>query len=156
MSGGAGLLGYIARHRKELDNVVLEVHLEHAAREFAAAAGGGVEPTGQPVPRWFFTSRIAPLEAAVARALREEKLYRSMVLAPDAFGPQPPTDGAFYHRAGVPIMNFLTAPFYLFDEMDRPDKIDQEHLVPVDPRDDPDRRLGPAIFGGGTPGSRVG
>ncbi len=130
MSGGAGLLGYIEAHRAELAQVVLEVHLEHAAREFTER-DGDVVPTGQPVPRWFFTSRIPSLEAAVAEALRTEGLGRSLILAPDAFGDQPPTDGAFYHREGVPVMNFLTAPFYLFDAMDTPDKIDREHLEPL-------------------------
>ncbi|HEX8802724.1 MAG TPA: hypothetical protein VF743_00985, partial [Acidimicrobiales bacterium] len=84
-----------------------------------------------PVPRWFFTSRIPPLEQAVSDALESEQLYRSMVLAPDAFGDQPPTDGAYYHTEGVPVMNFLSAPFYLFDEMDQLDKIDQDSLVPL-------------------------
>ena len=28
-------------------------------------------------------------------------------------------------------MNFLAAPFYLFDAMDTLDKIDREHLVPL-------------------------
>jgi hypothetical protein len=87
--------------------------------------------TGQPVPRWFFTTRIPALEAAVADALETEELDRSMILAPDAFGEQPPTDGAFYHREGVPVMNFLTAPFYLFDAMDTLDKIDRDNLVPL-------------------------
>jgi hypothetical protein len=131
MSGGAGLHGYIERHRDELDEVVLEVHLEHAAREFAEtdAETNALAPTGLPEPRWFFTSRIAPLEQAVLDALEAEELHRSMILAPDAFGAQPPTDGGFYHQEGVPVMNFLTAPFYLFDEIDTLDKIDQENLV---------------------------
>jgi hypothetical protein len=64
----------------------------------------------------------------VADALETEELHRSMILAPDAFGTQPPTDGAFYHLAGVPVMNFLTAPFYLFDEMDTLDKVDRDNL----------------------------
>jgi Peptidase family M28 len=131
MSGGAGLKGYIDAHRSELDQVVLEVHLEHAALEFAEQDGDELAPTGLPVPRWFFTSRIPQLEAAVADALETEELHRSMILAPDAFGAQPPTDGAFYHVEGVPVMNFLTAPFYLFDEMDTLDKIDQENLEPL-------------------------
>jgi Peptidase family M28 len=130
MSGGAGLRGYIEAHRTELAEVVLEVHLEHAALEFEER-DGAVVPTGRPVPRWFFTSRIPALEAAVADALATEGLGRSMILAPDAFGEQPPTDGAFYHREGVPVMNFLTAPFYLFDAMDTLDKIDRDNLVPL-------------------------
>jgi hypothetical protein len=132
MSGGAGLEGYIEAHRDELAEVVLEVHLEHAALEFAEGdEAGDVVPTGQPIPRWFFTSRIPPLEGAVAAALETEELGRSMILAPDAFGEQPPTDGALYHSEGVPVMNFLTAPFYLFDEMDTLDKIDRDNLEPL-------------------------
>ena len=56
MSGGAGAARLHRRHRDELDGVVLEVHLEHAAREFAET-DGELAPTGLPVPRWFFTSR---------------------------------------------------------------------------------------------------
>jgi Peptidase family M28 len=130
MSGGAGLHGFIEAHRDELQRVVLELHLEHAAREFDVGLNG-VAPTGRPVPRWWFTSRIARLEQAVYQALVAENLERSMILAPDAFGEQPPTDGGFYHREGVPIVNFLTAPFYLFDAMDTLDKIDRSNLVPL-------------------------
>jgi len=127
MVGGAGLHTYIDTHRAELDRVVLEVHLEHAALEVDDQA----VVTDRPVPRWWFTSRIPALEDAVVDALRAEGLGRSLVLAPDAIGPQPPTDGGYYHQAGVPIVNFLTAPCYLFDAMDTLDKIDRSALVPL-------------------------
>jgi hypothetical protein len=130
MSGGAGLHGYIAAHRPELGSVVLGVHLEHAARELVERDGELVD-AGRPVPRWWFTSRIPSLEAAVSEALHAEGLWRSMILAPDAIGPQPPTDGGHYHLEGVPIVDFLAAPFYLFDEMDTLDKVDRENLVPL-------------------------
>ncbi len=130
MCGGAGLQAYVDAHRAELPSVVLEVHLEHAARDFARE-NGRLLPTGHCVPRWFFTSRIPRLERAVARAIVAEDLSRSMILAPDALGENPPSDGAAYHRAGVPIMQFLSAPFYLFDAIDRLDKIDRKHLVPL-------------------------
>lgn len=131
MFGGAGLHRYIEDHRDELDDVVLEVHLEHAALECDLAEDGSVTPTDRPVPRWFFTSRIPDLEAQVHDALEAEEVNRSMLLAPDAIGEQPPTDGGFYYNAGVPIVNFLAAPFYLFDKMDTPDKVDQDSLVPL-------------------------
>jgi hypothetical protein len=134
MTGGAGLLTYIEEHRDELSSVVLEVHLEHAALDFATPEGGApdeLEPTGLATPRWWFTSRNPDLEATVLDALTTERLDRSMVVAPDAFGDQPPTDGAHYHSEGVPIVNFLAAPFYLFDSMDTLDKIDQDSLVPL-------------------------
>jgi hypothetical protein len=126
MAGGAGLHAYIAAHRAELASVVLEMHLEHAALEV-----GDDGPTGRPVPRWWFTSRNPDLEASVLAALRAEGLDRSMLLAPDALGPQPTTDGGYYHTEGVPIVNFLAAPFYLFDAMDTLDKIDEDNLVPL-------------------------
>ena len=84
-----------------------------------------------PTPKWWFVSRLPQLEATVKDALETEGVKRSMILAPNAFGDQPPTDGAFYHTEGVPIVHHLAAPWYLFDEMDQPDKIDQEGLVPL-------------------------
>jgi hypothetical protein len=54
-----------------------------------------------------------------------------MILVPNAFGAQPPTDGGYYHNEGVPIVNFLTAPFYLFDAIDTLDKVDRKSLVPL-------------------------
>jgi hypothetical protein len=77
------------------------------------------------------TSRIEGLERAVRAAIEAEDLRRSYILPPDAFGPKPTTDGADFYPAGVPIVNFLAAPFYLFDAMDTLDKIDRAGLVPI-------------------------
>jgi hypothetical protein len=132
MAGGAGLHAYIDRHRGELARVVLELHLEHAALECADPPGGPdgtLVDVGRPVPRWWFVSRIPPLEAAVSDALHAEDLWRSMILAPDAIGPHPPTDGGHYHLEGVPIVDFLAAPWYLFDEADTLERIDRGNLA---------------------------
>jgi hypothetical protein len=131
LSGGAGLNQFIDAHQAELDNVVLEVHLEHVARKFEENLAGELVDAGMCVPRWWFVSRNPTLENTVKAALNTEKVYRSMLLAPNAIGTQPPTDGAFYHTEGVPIVHHLAAPFYLFDAMDTLDKIDQESLVGI-------------------------
>ena len=130
MAGGAGVHSFIERHRPELDRIVLEVHLEHAAREFAER-DGALAPTGEPEPRWWFTSRIPALEAAVWQAIESEGLERSLLMTPDALAPFPTSDGGPFHPEGVPLVNFLTAPFYLFDRMDNMDKIDAPSLVPL-------------------------
>jgi hypothetical protein len=130
MSGGAGLHQYIDAHRDELAGVVLEIHLEHVARQFEEV-GGNIVPTGECVPRWWFTSRNPQLEGFVTSALTAEKVHRSMLLAPDAIGTQPPTDGAFYHSEGVPIVQCMSAPWYLFDAADTLDKVDTASLVPL-------------------------
>jgi hypothetical protein len=133
MAGGAGLVAFISRNAELLDDVVVEIHLEHAARE-ARVEDGRLIPTDQPEIRWWFTSRITTLEDAVEQALQAEDLRRSFIMQPDNFppgSPAPPTDGAFFHPAGVPIMNFLTAPMYLFDAQDTLDKVHAPSLVPV-------------------------
>ncbi|WP_333649705.1 M28 family peptidase [Candidatus Binatus sp.] len=130
MAGGAGVRTFIERHKAELARVVLEVHLEHAASEIVERDGGLVA-SGHPEPRWWFTSRLAPLEAIVREAIVAEHLDRSMILPPEVFGPIPTTDGGPFHLAGVPLVNFLTAPFYLFDAIDTLDKIHRPSLTPV-------------------------
>jgi hypothetical protein len=130
MAGGAGQAAFVSTHRAELNHCVLEVHLEHTANEFTDE-GGALHATGEPEARWWFTTRIDRLEAAVRDAIEAEDLRRSYILRPDIFGPKPTTDGADFHLAGVPLVNFLTAPFYLFDEMDTLDKIHRPSLVPV-------------------------
>jgi hypothetical protein len=130
MVGGAGCRAFLESHATELARIVLEIHLEHAAREFTLR-DDALAPTGLPETRWFFTSRIPSLERAVRSAIEAEQLERSLILPPDVFGPHPTTDGGFFHVHDVPLVNYLTAPFYLFDAMDTLDKIDVPSLVPV-------------------------
>lgn len=130
MAGGAGCEAFIRDHPELLSRIVLEIHLEHAANEFRER-GGQLEPTGEPEPRWFFTSQNPELKRSVVAALEAEGIDRALVIAPDAFGDQPTTDGGAFHPVGVPLVNYLTAPFYLFDAMDTLDKIHRESLVPI-------------------------
>ena len=130
MAGGAGVRSFIERHRADLERIVLEIHLEHAAAEFVGRDGGLV-PSGEPEPRWWFTSRIPALEAAVWQAFESERLERSLLMTPDALAPFPTTDGGPFHPEGVPLVNYLTAPFYLFDRMDNLDKVHAPSLLPV-------------------------
>ena len=130
MAGGAGCLEFIRAHQEELKQIVLEIHLEHAAAEFREQEGK-LEPTGFPEPRWFFTSRNPELQQAVVDALRAEGVDRALIIPPDTFGDRPTTDGGAFHLAGVPLVNYLTAPFYLFDSMDTLDKIHKPSLEPI-------------------------
>lgn len=130
MVAGAGARAFIEAHRAALARTVLEMHLEHAAMEYVEE-DGRLKQTGYSEARWWFTSRIPELEAAVRGAIEAENLTRSLVLPPTALGERPPTDGGDFHLAGVPIVNFLAAPFYLFDAQDTLDKIDRAHLAAI-------------------------
>lgn len=130
MVHGSGTAAFIASHKDFLERVVLEVHLEHTARE-SRGENGKLIPTDDPEVRWWFTSRNDTLVHAVEDALRAEDLRRSLIVPPDVFGPHPTTDGGFFHLQGVPLVNFLTAPMYLFDSQDTVDKIHDASLEPV-------------------------
>jgi hypothetical protein len=118
----------VAAHAEEWDRTVLAVHLEHAALETDAE---GVADPDRPTPRWFFTSRLPRLEATVSTAIEQADLRRSLLVAPDALGENPPTDAGGLHRIGVPIVQLLGAPWYLFDEADTLDKVDRRHLPAI-------------------------
>lgn len=130
MAGGAGQRAFVEEHRDLLDRTVLELHLEHIAAEFSDD-GGALDATGQPEVAWWFTSELPRLQHAVCSAIETEDIRRSLIVKPTVFGEKPTTDAADFYPAGVPIVNFLAAPFYLFDAMDTLDKIYRPHLVPV-------------------------
>ena len=133
MTGGKGAEEFVKRNKDFLTKAVAAIHLEHVARD-VKSENGKLIPLDDPTIRWWFTSRILPLEEIVEKAIIEEDLHRSIILPPDNLIPgqdKPPTDGAFYHPAGIPLVSFLTAPPYLFDTSDTMDKIHQESFVPV-------------------------
>lgn len=130
MAEGAGTQAFLRDHADLLDDIVLEVHLEHPAVE-CEYTGGELVPTDRPDVRWWFTSENPRLEDAVADALTAEDLRRSVVLPPEAFFERPPTDGGFFHTRGVPLVNYLVAVSYLFDARDTLDKIHRPSLEAV-------------------------
>lgn len=130
MAGGAGTRAFVEAHEDLIPRIVLEVHLEHAARK-CETSNGQLVPTDVPEPRWWFTTCHHSLESIVRDTIAAEDLRRSLVLRPDVFFENPPTDGSAFHGAGVPIVQYLTAPMYLFDAQDTLDKIHAATLVPL-------------------------
>lgn len=130
MVHGSGTAAFLEAHAELLSDIVLEVHLEHTANE-CVAVDGKLVPTGEPEVRWWFTTEHPDLVACVKAALASEDLRRSVIFPPEVFGPRPTTDGGFFHEKGVPLVNFLAAPMYLFDSCDTPDKIHDASLEPV-------------------------
>lgn len=133
MAGAKGALSFVDQNKEFLEKVVVGIHLEHVARD-VKSENGKLIPLDDPTVRWWFVSRILPLEEIVEDAIIKENLDRSILLPPDGFPPgrdSPPTDGSFYHLEGIPFISFLTAPPYLFDPADTLDKIHQESYEPI-------------------------
>lgn len=128
MAHGAGTQSFIERHRAAMERTVLEIHLEHAARERPSADPGD---SWQVTPRWWFTTERPLLEGVVWDAITTHGLDRSLVLTPDALAPFPTTDGGFFFPAGVPLVNYLAAPWYLFDPADKTEMVDPDTLTRV-------------------------
>ena len=133
MAGAAGAKAFVEKNPEFLEKIVVGIHLEHVARD-VKSENGKLVPLDDPTVRWWFISRIIPLEELVENAIIKENLIRSIFLPPDGFPPRsehPPTDGAFYHPKGIPFISFLTAPPYLFDTADTLDKIHEESYQPL-------------------------
>lgn len=126
MCGGSGLIHFVESNREFIERqVITEIHLEHPACEARGAGDGTLVATDAPEVRWWFTSFAPPLEAVVKESIRAENLGRSLLMPPEDFprgSKHPPTDAAFFHPL-TPIVSFLTAPMYLFDEADTIDKV---------------------------------
>jgi hypothetical protein len=131
MAAAAGTRAFIERHRQMLDRTVLEVHLEHAALDSPPEGLPLDAASTRVTPRWWFTTENPALEQIVWDAIVEHHLDRSLVLTPDALGSFPTTDGGPFHLEGVPLVNYLTAPWYLFDPADTVDKVDHASLLKV-------------------------
>ncbi len=130
MTGGAGIMAVLERERARLDHTVLAVHLEHAAAA-VEVVDDRLVATADPEAIWWFTSRDPALEADVAAALADHGVERAWMLPPEVFGPFPPTDGGPLHLAGVPLVDVLSAPVYLFDEADTLDLVHRPSLATI-------------------------
>ena len=135
MSDGAGTREFIASW-PHIDRVRFALHLEHIATEAEPDGRGGLRPTDRPEVRWWFTSGpddrlTAAIVDATTTAVADHDLDRSLVLPAEIFGPMPPTDGGFFHPAGVPMVNLLAAPSYLFDPADTIEMVHAPSLVPT-------------------------
>ncbi|MCA1192870.1 M28 family metallopeptidase [Saccharopolyspora sp. 6V] len=56
-----------------------------------------------------------------------------IMLLPTSFLPtaEMPTDADFHYQAGIPVISFISAPIYLYDECDTLDKVDRDQLRPI-------------------------
>ncbi len=133
MAGGKGTITFVEKNKEFLKKVIVAIHLEHVARD-VKSENGTLIPLDEPTVRWWFVSRILPLEEIVKKAFTKEELKRSILLPPDGFPPgsdKPPTDGSFYHPENIPFISYLTAPPYLFDPADTLDKVHEESFEPL-------------------------
>lgn len=117
------------------EKVVAVVTIEHIARDVVPGANREPVVTGQLAPRVMMVSTELPdLKDIALRAMREHRLERTAAVSTslvqlvqgDAAGI--PADSSNFLAAGVPVIAFVGAPLYLYDEIDTLDKVAKEEL----------------------------
>ncbi len=132
--GENGALHFAKDHYSGLlPRVALNIHIEHVGIE-CEGRNGALVPTDRRQLRVVFTSTEEVRLASILKtAMIAEDLDRAMILpASNALtGPVFPADGSSIYAAGVPTMNYISAPIYLLNGEDTLDKVDRQQLVPV-------------------------
>ncbi|ROR46514.1 M28 family peptidase [Kitasatospora cineracea] len=114
--------------------IVANVTLEHIAKQAEIGPDGSLVVYDRPEYRGIFENVSAPLKAAIENAVITHGLHRTLRVPADplaqAMG-ELPTDADLVHRAGIPIINLISGPLYLYDKADTIDKVHKPDLVPV-------------------------
>ena len=131
--GSIGTRNFIAAHRHdEVARTVLEISIEHVAREAVEAADGRLVASGRPEPSALFVSFNRRLAQLTTRALADNGVDRALLLpAEGPLGDFPPTDGGDWYEAGVPLINCISNPVYLLTDDDALEWVDRARLPRV-------------------------
>lgn len=126
-----GSRAYIGRHKNDLiKNLVVDLHIEHLAREFIEDEHGFLTDAGNVQPRALFVTDAGPLPRIVQEAVIKHDLRRTILMPADTpLGV--PTDATAYNRAGLPVASFISPPIYWNALEDTWDKIAVDSLLPT-------------------------
>ena len=108
--------------------VIANLCVEHIARELAFDEDGKYYMTGQIEPRIVFFDGDDRLLQITEEEFVRHGMKRTSVLPADVFGEHVLTDADEFYQKGVPIVNLISGPIYLYDNIDTADKIAKEEL----------------------------
>ncbi|CAH1208486.1 hypothetical protein PAECIP111892_03119 [Paenibacillus auburnensis] len=122
---------FIANHLQGQDNILVDVAVEHIAKEVVEDENGNIEFTGEVEPRVVFISDADSLIDITKEEIVRHRLDRSMILPATLLGDEVPTDADSFYHSDVPIISLVSGPIYLYDNMDTLDKVAKEELQPT-------------------------
>jgi len=130
--GSIGADTFARVHRDILERTRILVTLEHLAAKEVEERDNAYVPTGKLAFTVMFTTPDPTVIAAAVKALEAKPAKRTASIPADLFGPGPTSDAMGYVlEAGVPVISWIGCPYYLLDEHDTLDKIDQAELRPI-------------------------
>ena len=129
--GSIGTRAFIHEHRQDLvPRTVLEISIEHIAREAVEDSSGKLVPSGHPEPTGIFAPFSRAVTEAILASVKAHDLRRTLILPPEGpLGDYPPTDGGDWYAAGVPVINAISNPVYLLTADDALHWVDRERLT---------------------------
>lgn len=115
------------------DKVVAVVTVEHLGNEFLKGPDGGWRATGRLVPHALMVStEVKGFKDIAVNAMKRFGLERTFAvstsLASLVTGGTLPADSDDFWNAGLPIIAYVGAPLYLYDEADTLDKVARQDL----------------------------
>ncbi len=131
--GSKGMETWVSSHKEDyVKDIVLNVNMEHiAAKEFVENKHGDYEDSGKMQTRGLFIFNNNQYKKAIREALNDSGLARTVVVAITALGEDPPGEGIYTNRAGIPIIHYISGPTYLLVDADTRDKVNFDELVPA-------------------------
>jgi hypothetical protein len=130
--GSKGIETWLEKHKDDIvPKAVLNLNIEHvAAKEFIEGEDKNFVDTTEPQLAGIFIDNNDNMKDAIKEAIVGNDLDRSAIIAIDALGKDPPGEGRFPHRLGIPVIHYISGPAYLLVDEDNRDKVSIEKLGP--------------------------
>ena len=112
-------------------NIVADVCVEHICNEMDVNEDGTYQLNGLVEPRIIFVAGGDALMEITKEEVTRHGLGRSILLPATALGEDVPTDADMFYQTGCPIVSLVSAPIYLYDNIDTVDKVAKDELRPT-------------------------
>jgi len=131
--GSIGTRSFIKDYRDDIvKKTVLEISIEHIAKEAVEGEDGQLVPSGQPEAAGIFVPMNKTMVDAVLESMEARDVDRVLLLPPEGpLGEYPPTDGGDWYEAGVPVINYISNPVYLLNAEDSLEWVARDRLAKV-------------------------
>ena len=135
--GGLGGFSFAYENKEIMERTWLVMNLEHLAAEEVKESRGEYKKTGQVAPSIIWTTENAKVLAALSKAIDKRPARRAVSLPSKFFG-LPVSDVPGYIVGAtanglpeVPVISWISSPYYLLDEQDTLDKVAKDELEPI-------------------------
>lgn len=137
-----GHLAFLEARERHEDRIILDICIEHIAKEVELDQENRAVETGLVEPRLVYISEESGLYDDVRAAFHRHRLERAFFL-PVAHRPVDPdqpyvfrsdevvSDAYYFAEAGIPVVSLVCGPMYLFHPSDTLDRVALDQLRPV-------------------------